>query len=1403
LLESLAQAQTIQNYLHLPLLFDRQAAGPAERYVAHPQGYAIAVQGAKISINAAAINGNTTRALSLEFIGARSPRAVPGNTLPGKVNYINGNDPSRWRLGLPTFGRVTYKGIYRGIDVAWYGNRRQVEFDLTLSPGANPKAIRMKVGGEGKVSLDSAGALVIGDTSGDLRIALPKIYQEIGGVRRAVGGRFTVRNGNEVAFNVEPYDRTHLLVIDPTIVFSTLLGGATGPSQGQGIAVDSAGNIYLAGYTSAADFPVDNAFQWGLDTFSGYSNYSNGFVTKINPGGTAVLYSTYIGGSGTDQLRGIAVDSAGSVWVAGWTGSADFPVLSAANAASGPGAVVLKLDSSGALIFSTCLGGSAVQGNAVAVDASGNAYVAGSADNTFQATPGGFQSVNQGGQDAFVAKFTSTGSEVYATFLGGAGGDAGYGIAADSNGNAYATGSTSSTAFPGAPGGGAQPTNAGGGDAFIAKVNPTGTALVYFTFFGGKAVDQGNAIAVDAPGNAYVAGYTASPGLASAGAAQTALAGGYDGFIAKLNPAGTAFNYVTYLGGNRQDQINGLALDGSGNVYVAGQTESANFPVQSAVEPAIPGGGVTLYQTLNSGTSWSALDTNISGAVFDISADPVTSGTIVVATEQGIYRTTNNGVSWAQQLAGPFFAASLSRSPANPPTIYTAVAAGSADDLYVSTNGGLSWTLQGNLPYGATSVVADPLTAETVYAFGFVFGVYYSTDGGKFWNTLNQGLGVPQTLVSSMMAAADGTLYVDSPTYVYKLSRGASSWVFVQVGGGYNYSQHSLSASATNSSIVYLAGGGLGVYKTTNGGTSWSAVSQTPGYAGESYVSTVAVSPLDSSLVYASGQFPYVSSDGGTTWTYAGTGLTHAIVNEFAFDPLNSARAFAIMTAVDAGFAAKLNSSGTAFAWSTYLGTAGNSTEAFAVATDRAGNSFVTGLTVSLAPRVNPSAPRYILSNQADAFVTEVSDATPSCTYSVTPADQTINGGSQLASFAVLAPSGCAWTASSNETWAAIPLGASGTGTGTVDVQTGVNSAGASRSALITVAGQTVTLTQADSSCSYALNPNSVQAPAAGGPVTVDLTTGAGCPWYLQNDSQAISITSGASGTGDGTLAFTVAPNGGPSLRTFTILVLGFGPSLSISQAAGPVNGAAQPAILPAGVVPIFSTVNDIQPGSWGSIYGSNLGQTAVWNGDFPTELGGVSVSIDGKLAYLWYVSKGQINFQAPDDTNFGTPLDVVVTTSAGSATSTVVEEPAVSSFSLLDSKHVAGIIPRPDGTGAYGTGAGSYDILGPTGTSLGYKTVAAKAGDVVEIFGVGFGPTNPAVPAGQVFSGPAAPVVTPINVKIGGISVSPGFAGLVEAGLYQINVTIPEGAGTGDVPLIANVTGWGPTQAGVVISLQ
>jgi uncharacterized protein (TIGR03437 family) len=256
--------------------------------------------------------------------------------------------------------------------------------------------------------------------------------------------------------------------------------------------------------------------------------------------------------------------------------------------------------------------------------------------------------------------------------------------------------------------------------------------------------------------------------------------------------------------------------------------------------------------------------------------------------------------------------------------------------------------------------------------------------------------------------------------------------------------------------------------------------------------------------------------------------------------------------------------------------------------------------------------------------------------------------------------------------------------------------------------------------------------------------------------------------------------------------------SLQVAMGIPQASQTMAPSITPGRVGPIFSNANIIQPGEWGSIFGQNLAsQTAMWNGDFPTSLGGTTVTIDGKMAYLSYVSPTQINFQAPNDAAIGV-VAVVVTTAAGSATASVTLSQYAPSFVLLGQQYVAGIIVRANGSGAYG--GGTYDILGPTGDSFGYATVAAQVGDTVEIFGVGFGPTTPAVAAGKPFSG-SAPVNNSISLFINNVPVKPSFVGLSSAGLYQINLTVPSGLGQGEVPILASI-GAMQTQPAVLFSL-
>ncbi len=1160
----------VQEYLHVPLAFERQGQGPGERYVARGQGYTVGIDGTKAIIGVVSEQGEgkdvRRHAVSLEFAGAKRVAASPGPELPGKVNRILGKDPSKWEIGRSTYGKVVYSGIYPGIDVAYYGNQQQLEFDLVVKPGADPRAIRLKLRGAGKLSVDSSGALDLGEAAGGLRVALPRIYQDVNGTKKSVAGHFAIVGRDEVAFRVDRWDRRRALVIDPTIVYSAIFGGGLFSSGGYGIRVDGSGNIVIAGYTYAADFPTLNAAQNGF----GGNNANDAFVSKINPAGTAFIYSTYLGGSNYDDARGLALDSSGSAWVAGYTQSPDFPLLNASQTAFGgiADAFVAKLSPAGALQFSTFLGGSSSDyASGIAVDSSDNAYVGGySNGGVFPTTSGVVSPSSSGFTDVFITKFSPSGAVLYSTLLGGSSTDVAEAIAVDPAGNAYVTGYSYSSSFTGAPAGGAQTTNRGSGDVFVAKLNANGTALLYFTFLGGSGNDQGKAIAVDSStGSAYIAGQTASAGLATAGAAQTTIGGASDGFIAKLNASGTAFNYVTYLGGSRNDYLTALAIDGSGNAYVSGYTESVNLPTASALQPALPGNGVSLFNSSSSGAVWSPFDANIPGAVTDISINPG-SGSEVVLTDAGIYRSVNGGASWSQQSGVSFSSLStsfLSRSPVAPATIY---AASCCSSIYKSTDDGITWNFVGNALGQAKGLLADPLSASTLYAYTYTSPyVFKSTDGGSTWNSATTGL--PGSPVNSMVATTDGAIYAGTNgAGIYKSVNQGGSWTAVNTGlssASYvNYSQ-SLAASGTT---LYFAGSTI--YKSTDGGASWSATS--------AYVGTysVAASAQNPSVLYAYtyNNFVQKSTDGGATWNAAGTGLpttSYYYNSKLVVDPGNSAHVSVVAPVNTAAFAAKLNSAGSALTWSTYLG--GSSTSyAYAMANDGTGNTLITGYTSGSAfPRTSSALP----AGTYGAFLTKISDSTAACsTLSISPGNQTISPYGQTLTYSVVAPSGCNWTASLNQSWATITSGASGAGSSIVTVQVNYNSNSATQTAILTVGSQSVTITQPSSSCVFNPDQTTYAVPANGGTIPVTLTATSGCPWSITNNySSAVSVAPASSGSGNAVLSLTVTPNRSPSARNFYL----------------PVGTAQIQLVQPSNILTVTTT--SVPGGAIGAYYATTL----------------------------------------------------------------------------------------------------------------------------------------------------------------------------------------------------------------------
>ena len=535
--------------------------------------------------------------LRFTLIGAAPAPLVSGREeLAGKANYFIGADPARWRTNVPIFAKVHYRAVYPGIDVVFYGTQGHLEHDFIVAPGADPRAITIGVEGADRLSVDAAGNLVLKITGGEVRFQKPVVYQEVDGVRRELAGGYTLRSAHRIGFQVAAYDPRKRLVIDPVIFYAAGVG-ASGIHLGHAIAVDAAGNAYVAGATYAGDLPTTpGAFQ--------VANTGGGdvFVTKLNPTGTRLIYSTYLGGSRNDSGQGIAVDAAGNAYVMGWTSSTDFPTTPGAlQTIYGGGfynAFVTKVNPAGTrLVYSTYLGGNGDdQGLGIAVDAAGSAYVTGYAFSTnFPTTSGAFQTAKPGSfQNAFVAKLNPTGSAplVYSTYLGGSSIDIGQGIAVDAAGSAYVTGSTFSTNFPTTPGA-FQTASKGGFHAFVTKLHPTGSAPVYSTYLGGSGIDIGQGIAVDAAGGAYVAGFTTSANFPTTpGAFQTAYGGGAtDAFVTKLHPTGSALVYSTYLGGNRDDLGEGIAVDAAGNAYVTGFTTSTNFPTTPGAFQTAYGGG--------------------------------------------------------------------------------------------------------------------------------------------------------------------------------------------------------------------------------------------------------------------------------------------------------------------------------------------------------------------------------------------------------------------------------------------------------------------------------------------------------------------------------------------------------------------------------------------------------------------------------------------------------------------------------------------------------------------------------------------------------------------------------------------------------------------------------------------
>jgi Beta-propeller repeat/Domain of unknown function DUF11 len=632
-----AKAHTLAAAAKLPIAFEPNQGQTDARtsYIAHGSGYGLSLAANEAVL---ALHGSSSSAaVHMQLEGASaSPKITAAEPLPGRANYFIGNDSRRWVRNVPTFARVQYSAVYPGIDLVYYGQQGQLEYDFVVGSGADPRQIRMNIAGAQKVSLGADGSLRLKTPVRELRWNKPVVYQEVNGQRHAVAGRFELLAKNRVGFALGQYDRNRELIIDPVLAYTTYFGGLGSEINPQ-VAVDANSDIFLAGTTtSATNFPI---------IAGGTPPTINGadavFISKLDPFASSVQYTTFLSGSGVDSSSGLAVDSAGNAYVAGTTTSPDFPVSTNAfqstPTAPGAHAFLAKLDPTGVMAYSSYISGSLTDAAyAVAADNIGNAYVLGSTFSVvdFPTTPSSFQPTSFGATQLFffskINTVATTGvlSLASSSFLGGGNSStpanpaAGVscpllpcgGITLDTTGNAYiAVGTTFTNIVPIVA---FQSTNHGGSDAYVAKIKSDGTALLLSTYIGGSGNDIANAIAIDPSNNVYITGSTTSTDFPASTTVTPGLprGSGQDAFVAKLSTPTTTtatLTFSSYLGGSGTDTGLGIAADTAQNAFVTGSTTSSDFPVPVGSSPVAAKGTDAFLAKLNTNVAYNPSTTPI------------------------------------------------------------------------------------------------------------------------------------------------------------------------------------------------------------------------------------------------------------------------------------------------------------------------------------------------------------------------------------------------------------------------------------------------------------------------------------------------------------------------------------------------------------------------------------------------------------------------------------------------------------------------------------------------------------------------------------------------------------------------------------------------------------------------
>ncbi|HLY17757.1 MAG TPA: hypothetical protein VKR61_11070 [Bryobacteraceae bacterium] len=1012
------------NYGRLPLIFEenRGQSDPRVKFLSHGNAHSVLFAPSQVQLNLQpAGKASRQSSIRMRFPGAsRSPVLTGGELQSAVSSYFVGHDPSKWVSGTPNYRRVRYRELYPGVDLVFYGNQGQLEYDFVVAPGANPAAIRLNFDGVNSMRLDSDGDLLLGTANGEIRQHKPIVYQESAGTRQTIAGRYVLRPRHHVAFQVARYDPHLPLVIDPTLSFATYLGSPGAEEFGisatattasyPAVAVDVQGNVYLTGYTGDGT-SFSGHPQILTSTGPEAGGGSKVFLVKMNAAGTALFYSVVFGGGLTDGGGGVAVDAQGNAYVTGFTGSTNFPVTTGAPQTANNGsnnAFVTKVNASGtALLYSTFLGGSGnFYGRAIGVDHSGNAYVTGTAAPA-GSTP--FPVVNpipgSTASSGFLTEVNAAGTAfTYSTYLQAG---IGYGIAVDGSANVYVAGSTGTVLSPSPAQG------------YVLKVNAGGTRIDYGpVLLGHNTVSQtvGFGIAVDALGSAYVTGMTNDPSFPQLkNAAQATYGGGsYDAFAVKLDSGGNLVygTYIGGLGGNiLPERGSGIAVDVLGNAYVAGTTQCIGFPTTNSISATRNGGSaVLMHGTVQGVTSeWSPATLagsfdQVTALAFDSNGNLYAGASAVSAAGGGIYKLLSGESAWTSASSG--ITSTTIDSIAVDPNNASAVYAAGGGNIYQTFNGGGNWT---QLPQGIGSpaVLAVAKTSPSTIYVGTPTSVMYSTNAGSTWN--NPVIG-PSGTINAIVVDPNSskTAYAGTSKGAYMTVDAGVNWTLVtHLSNGTLGAVTGLAVySGTNPSTVFAAASN-GLFYTTNASAGWSPVSFAPGFTGTPQL--VAVDAAENVYVALPGSGIVTATGGGTLqsdWsplTY--NGLTQNQILALSVPP-TGAGAYAGIVSATTAFLTEISPTG-AFLSSTCIGGSDNNMGQSIAVTP--GFVYVSGLTTATNFPATPSAIQTSNAGLYDAFVMGIYTNT---VITSSPAGASITvAGSGCSPGPYTAPVGLTWNA--------------------------------------------------------------------------------------------------------------------------------------------------------------------------------------------------------------------------------------------------------------------------------------------------------------------------------------------------------------------------------------------------------